>query len=52
MNMAIRAEGEKRAALGFATAAETKADGEKRATIKIAEGEVKAITAVAEARAE
>lgn len=36
MNMAIRAEGEKRAALGFATAAETKADGEKRATIKIA----------------
>ena len=38
MNIAIRAEGEKRAALGFATAAETKVDGEKRATVNIVEG--------------
>ena len=51
MNMVIKAENEKRAALDFATAAETKADGEKRAAIKIAEGEAKAITTVAEAKA-
>lgn len=51
MNMVIKAENEKQAALDFATAAETKADGEKRATIKIAEGEAKAITTVAVARA-
>ena len=51
MNMVIKAENEKQAALDFATAAETKADGEKRAAIKIAEGEAKAITTVAEAKA-
>ena len=51
MNTIIQAENEKQAALDFATAAETKADGEKRAAIKIAEGEAKAITTVAEARA-
>lgn len=51
MNMVIKAENEKQAALDFATATETKADGDKRAAIKIAEGEAKAITTVAEARA-
>ena len=51
MNMVIKAENEKQAALDFATAAETKADGDKRAAIKIAEGEAKAITTVAEAKA-
>ena len=51
MNMVIKAENEKQAALDFATAAETKADGEKRAAIKIAEGNAKAITTVAEAKA-
>lgn len=51
MNMVIKAENEKQAALDFATAAETKADGEKRAAIKIAEGEATAITTVAEAKA-
>ena len=51
MNMVIKAENEKQAALDFATAAETKADGEKRAAIKIAEGEAKAIITVAEAKA-
>ena len=39
MNMVIKAENEKDAAIDFAHAAETKADGEKRAAIKIAEGE-------------
>ena len=52
MNTVIMAENEKQAAEDFATAAETKADGEKRAAIKIAEGEAKAITTVAAARAE
>ena len=33
MNVVIRAENEKYAALGFATAVETKADDEKRAAI-------------------
>lgn len=51
MNTVIKAENEKQAAVDFASAAETKADGEKRAAIKIAEGEAKAITTVAEARA-
>ena len=51
MNTIIQAENEKQAALDFATAAETKADGEKRAAIKIAEGKATAITTVAEARA-
>ena len=51
MNMVIKAENEKQAALDFATAVETKADGEKRAAIKIAEGEATAIITVAEAKA-
>ena len=51
MNMVIKAENDKQSALDFATAAETRADGDKRAAIKIAEGKAKAITTVAEARA-
>jgi len=39
MNQVIQAENTKRAAVDFATAVETKADGEKRASIKRAEGE-------------
>ncbi|REJ82992.1 MAG: SPFH/Band 7/PHB domain protein [Bacteroidetes bacterium] len=38
MNKIVKAENEKMAAIDFATAAETKADGEKRAEIKRAEG--------------
>lgn len=38
MNEVIKAENEKNAAVDFATAVETKADGEKRAAIKKAEG--------------
>ena len=38
MNKIVKAENEKMAAIDFATAAETKADGEKRAEIKKAEG--------------
>ena len=52
MNAVIQAENEKQAAVDLATAAETKADGERRAAIKIAQGEATAITTVAEARAE
>ena len=39
MNQVIQAENTKRAAVDFATAVETKADGEKRALIKQAEGQ-------------
>ncbi len=39
MNKVIKAENEKDAARDFATAAETEADGKRRAAIKIAEGE-------------
>ena len=39
MNKVIKAENEKEAAVDFATAVETRADGEKRAKIKEAEGE-------------
>lgn len=39
MNKVVKAENEKISAIDFATAAETKADGEKRAAIKAAEGE-------------
>ena len=52
MNAIIQAENEKQAAVDLATAAETKADGDKRAAIKIAQGEATAITTVAEARAQ
>jgi regulator of protease activity HflC (stomatin/prohibitin superfamily) len=38
MNKVVIAENEKQAAIDFATAAETKADGERRAAIKNAEG--------------
>jgi regulator of protease activity HflC (stomatin/prohibitin superfamily) len=38
MNMVVKAENTKIANLDFATAAETKADGDRRAQIKIAEG--------------
>jgi regulator of protease activity HflC (stomatin/prohibitin superfamily) len=38
MNKVIKAENEKEAAIDFATAVETKADGERRAKIKEAEG--------------
>ncbi|MEK6883084.1 MAG: SPFH domain-containing protein, partial [Nanoarchaeota archaeon] len=63
MNKVVKAENEKIAALDFASATETRADGERRATIKQAdgekqsrilraEGEAKAITTVAEATAQ
>uniref|UniRef100_A0A6M3J5W6 Putative SPFH domain / band 7 protein n=1 Tax=viral metagenome TaxID=1070528 RepID=A0A6M3J5W6_9ZZZZ len=38
MNMVIKAQNEKEAAVDFATSVETKADGERRASIKKAEG--------------
>jgi len=38
MNKIVKAENEKMAAIDFATAVETRADGEKRAEIKKAEG--------------
>jgi len=63
MNNVVIAERDKKAAIDFATATETKADGEKRAEIKMAqgkkqgvilraEGEADAIRKVAEAEAE
>jgi len=62
MNMVIKAENEKQSAIDFANATETKADGQRRAEIKLAEGEkqsqilkaqgeAQAIIAVAEAKA-
>ncbi len=62
MNQVIKAQNDKQSAVDFANATETKADGDKRASIKIAEGmkestelkaagDAKAITLVAEARA-
>ena len=51
MNNIVKAESEKRAAIDFATAVETKADGEKRAEIKKAEGKAQAITIEADAKA-
>lgn len=48
MNQVIQAENTKRAAIDFATAVETKADGEKRAVIKRAEGEKQMKILVAE----
>lgn len=52
MNKVVMAESEKRAALDFATAVETKADGDKRAKIKNAEAAAKEVTLAAEANAE
>ena len=51
MNQVIQAENTKRAAVDFATAVETKADGEKRAVIKRAEGEKQMKILVAEGSA-
>jgi len=48
MNKVIKAENEKRAAIDFATAVETRADGEKRAMIKQAEGQKQMKILVAE----
>ena len=52
MNQVIQAENTKRAAVDFATAVEIKADGEKRATIKRAEGERQMKILIAEGAAE
>lgn len=53
MNKIVKAENEKMAAIDFATAIETKADGEKRAEIKKAEGikQAKILAAEGEAQA-
>ena len=51
MNQVIQAENTKRAAVDFATSVETKADGEKRAAIKEAEGIAQGRIIVAEAKA-
>lgn len=52
MNKVVIAENEKTSAVDFATATETKADGEKKAKIKEAEGRAKSIELVANAEAE
>lgn len=52
MNMVIKAQNEKDAATDFATAVETKADGEKRASIKTAEGDKKSQILRAEGEAD
>ncbi|MDO8554465.1 MAG: SPFH domain-containing protein [Candidatus Micrarchaeota archaeon] len=51
MNNVVKAENEKIAAVDLATATETRADGEKRGSVKVAEGEAKAIELRAQARA-
>jgi regulator of protease activity HflC (stomatin/prohibitin superfamily) len=52
MNKVVKAENEKLAAIDFATAVETRADGEKRAEIKRAEGIKQARILQAEGEAE
>lgn len=52
MNKVVTAENEKISAKDYATATETKADGEKRASIKMAEGSKRSIILEAEARRE
>jgi regulator of protease activity HflC (stomatin/prohibitin superfamily) len=52
MNKIVKAESEKRAAIDFATAVETQADGEKRAEVKKAEGRAQAVTIEANAKAD
>jgi regulator of protease activity HflC (stomatin/prohibitin superfamily) len=52
MNKVLKAENEKIAAIDYATAKETEADGIKRAAIKEAEGQAKAIKIVADADAQ
>jgi len=51
MNKVIKAENEKEAAIDFATATETKADGVKRGKIKEAEGEKQSSILIAEGQA-
>ena len=51
MNNVVKAENEKISAVDLATAAETRADGEKRASVKVAEGEAKSIELRAQAEA-
>lgn len=52
MNMVVKAEQEKIAALDIATAAETQADGDRRAKIKIAQGFKQAAILEAEGKAQ
>ncbi|MBS3102230.1 SPFH/Band 7/PHB domain protein [Candidatus Woesearchaeota archaeon] len=52
MNKVVKAENEKIAAVDYATATETRADGERRAAIKMAEGASKAVEIEAKAKAE
>lgn len=52
MNKVVKAENEKIAAIDFATSRETQADGERRAAIKIAEGNARAVEIDAHAKAE
>ena len=52
MNMVIKAENDKQSAIDFANARETKADGERRASIKEAEGIKQALILEAEGRSE
>lgn len=52
MNKVVKAENEKIAAIDFATSKETQADGERRAAIKIAEGNARAVEIDAHAKAE
>ncbi len=52
MNKIVKAENEKLAAIDFATAQETKADGEKRAEIRRAEGIKQAAILQAEGEAQ
>ena len=51
MNNVVKAENEKIAAVDLASAAETKADGERRASVKAAEGVAKSIELEAQAQA-
>ena len=52
MNMVIKAENDKQSAIDFANARETKADGERRASIQEAEGIRQALILEAEGKAE
>ncbi len=52
MNMVIKAENDKQSAIDFANARETKADGEKRASIQEAEGVRQALILEAEGKAQ
>jgi len=52
MNMVIKAENDKQSAIDFANARETKADGERRASIKEAEGIRQALILEAEGKSQ